>query len=132
MLTCPGAIFLGGIDHVLMRGTWRHARAGGTFDLARAPNRLSFVGRFANGETWNGVRPAEHGLTAALFGKAEPQAAFASFTSAANLASSGDALAEVLIRRFRDFGESGDTSTSAERSRMEAQLEPVTNSTICL
>lgn len=67
-----------------------------------------------------------------MFGKAEQQAAFASFTSAANVASSGDALAEVLIRRFRDFGESGDTSNSAERSRVEAQLELVTNSTFCL
>lgn len=124
--------FEGTLDGVLMRGTWRQAGTEGTFEFAMAPDGQSFVGRFANGEYWNGVRLAQDGLTAALFGQATPQAAFSSFISADNAASSGDALAEILIRRFLSFGTDGDTSARAQNTRIETLLELVNIATFRL
>lgn len=98
----------GTVEGVMARGTWEEPTLSGKFEFAMAPDGSSFVGRFGNGEYWNGVRLTDGNLSAALFGRKDPQSAFASFISASNAAREGDALAEILLRRYITFADEGD------------------------
>ena len=46
-------------------GTWKQPGAEGDFEFAVAPDGRSFVGRFGNGEYWNGERLDDARATAA-------------------------------------------------------------------
>ncbi|MEM8852337.1 MAG: mechanosensitive ion channel family protein [Pseudomonadota bacterium] len=108
----------GEIDGVMLRGVWREATADGRLEFAMAPDGASFVGRFGNGEYWNGLRLTDGTLSAALFGRQSAEAAFASFISALNAARNGDALAEIMMRRYLEFAGSQDATNRATNRRL--------------
>ena len=113
------------VEGIILRGVWRQPGNDGYFEFAMAPDGESFVGRYGNGEYWNGVRLTENGLTAALFGQETPQAAFASFVSAQNAAQEGDALAEILIRQYLTFAPSEDDDSLRSRNARIDALDPL-------
>lgn len=114
----------GEVDGVLLKGTWRQENSDGVLEFAMAPDGSSFVGRFGNGEYWNGVRITDGTLTTALFGRENPEAAFASFISSMNAARDGDALAEILLRRYVSFAgeDEGDARIITRRLNLMGDL----------
>lgn len=108
----------GEIDGVMLRGTWREAANDGRLEFAMAPDGASFVGRFGNGEYWNGQRLTDGTLSAALFGRQTAEAAFASFISVLNAARNGDALAEIIMRRYLKFAGAADANNRATNRRL--------------
>ncbi|MCV6597992.1 MAG: mechanosensitive ion channel [Mangrovicoccus sp.] len=122
----------GKIDGIHLIGTWAQPGAEGVLEFAMAPDGQSFVGRFGNGEYWNGVRLADVGLSTVLFGKATPNAAMSSFISAENAAQDGDALAEILIREYVSFGENDADTLRDQNARLAALIEVIDASTFRL
>ncbi len=107
----------GQIEGAVVRGTWEQPGAEGTFEFALAPDGESFVGRFGNGEYWNGEKIAGFGSDARAFGAETPKAALASVVSAINAALAGDSFAELLIRRYLTFVDS-ETGVRAQNARI--------------
>ncbi|MBA3324551.1 MAG: mechanosensitive ion channel, partial [Rhodobacteraceae bacterium] len=105
----PGdATVTGVVEGVVVRGTWSQAGDEGGFEFALAPDGQSFVGRSGNGEYWNGERLDAARVAAAGFGSNTPKAALVSLLSAANAAAAGDSFAELAIRRYLAFPETGE------------------------
>jgi small-conductance mechanosensitive channel len=106
----------GTLDGVVITGKWMELGEEGDLEYAIAPDGQSFVGRFGNGEYWNGERLDDTRATSVGFGVDTPRAAFASLMSAANAAAGGDSVAELLIRRYLVFPEpSADERDRAAR-----------------
>lgn len=110
----------GTLDGVVIKGTWEQPGAEGPFEFAVAPDGQSFVGRFGNGEYWNGERLDDTRATSVAFGVATPRAAFASLMSAANAAAQGDSAAEFSMRRYLVFEDAN--ADTRERTKRIAQF----------
>lgn len=117
----------GTIEGVLVQGLWTQPGAEGDFEFAMSPDGSSFVGRFANGEYWNGERVTDGGLTTALFGRKTPKAVFSSYVSAENAAAGGDALAAILVRRYITFAEDPDADGARGQNARLAKLNEMVN-----
>lgn len=93
----------GEVEGVLFTGTWAQPGSEGVFEFAMAPDGRSFVGRYGNGEYWNGTRLDGLGTQAVSFGADTPRAALASLVSAINAAAAGDSVAELRARSYLVF-----------------------------
>lgn len=93
----------GAVEGVVVTGTWSQPGAEGGFEFALAPDGQSFVGRYANGEYWNGQRLDDAATDAAGFGAGSPRETLLSLMSAANAAADGDSFAEFMMRRHLAF-----------------------------
>ena len=109
----------GTLEGVVITGKWMQAGAEGDFEFAVAPDGQSFVGRFGNGEYWNGERLDDTRATAVGFGVDTPRATFGSLMSSANAAAAGDSVAELSMRRYLAFE---DDSDARERGKRVAQF----------
>ncbi len=104
------------VDGVTLTGTWSQPGADGAFVFALAPDGESFVGRFDNGEYWNGERIESGDYAATPFqSQATPQDAFRALVAAANATADGDSGANLLLRQMLHYA--GETSDTRERNQ---------------